>query len=69
MKTHLKYLTEARLTPTVIQHGIDLIKALEKKQIKITDWDSRGNVEIHLPGKPREWYKESDAVNLLLTKL
>lgn len=70
MKIHEKYLTEGiNVTPKFIQNGIEFVKLLEVKGVKVTDWDTaRPDVELSIKGK-RTWYNIKDATNVLLKVL
>lgn len=69
MKIHERYLTEGiNVTPKFIKDGIDFVKLLEKNNIKLTDWDKRGNVEISMKND-RRWYDTKEATNVLLMEL
>lgn len=69
MRTANKYLTEGvNVTPKFIKDGIEFVKLLEKKNIKLTDWDKKGNIEIAIKNN-RRWYDIKEAISFLLMEL
>ena len=69
MRVARKYLVEAKVTPDFIKDGLNFIRLINKKRIRVLDWDGKENYEIDFPGETKRWYSLKNAINKLLIEL